>query len=163
MGEPVSHGSTERRRIQRSIPPASKEEHLERLCYDIDTVLQLQLQSYSDEAWEPVASALAEYGFGVIKGWLYTGEIFSQVARTGFGALPRCSQDWLDDDTIEELAGETVSEALHYFKFEVLMKNQMGCDQRSQPRYLLRRSVQVQVRQHLQGLAPRPARVPLQQ
>lgn len=29
--------------------------------------------SGSNEAWEPVADALAEYGFGVIKGWMHTG------------------------------------------------------------------------------------------
>lgn len=101
----------------------SSEEHLERLRNDIDTVLQLQLQSWSDEAWEPVAEALAEYGFGVIKGWMHTGQIFAEVARTGYGALPGCPRAWLDDDTIEELTGETVAKALNYFKFGVLMKN----------------------------------------
>jgi hypothetical protein len=100
----------------------SGDEHLERLRYDIDTILQLQLRSWSDEAWEPVARALTEYGFGVVKGWMYTRQIFVEVARTGYGALPQCPRDWLDDETIEELAGLTVAEALNYFKFEVLMK-----------------------------------------
>lgn len=101
----------------------SADEHLERLRYDIDTVLQLQLRSWSDEAWEPVADALAEYGFGVIKGWMHTGQIFNEVAGTGYGAIPRCPPHWFDDDTVTSLVGLTVSEALHYFKFEVLMKN----------------------------------------
>lgn len=121
--EPDSGGSTWHRLIQRNIPSMSAEEHLERLRYDIDTVLQLQLRSWSDDAWEPVAQALTEYGFGVVKGWMHSGQIYAEVARTGYGALPKCPRDWLDDDTIKSLAGHTVAEALNYFKFEVLMKN----------------------------------------
>lgn len=121
IAEPDS-GSAWPRPLQRTVPSMSTAEHLERLRYDIDTVLQLQLRSWSDEAWEPVASALAEYGFGVIKGWLHNGQIFAEVARTGYGALRRCPRHWLDDDTIEELASLTVAEALRYFKLEVLMK-----------------------------------------
>jgi hypothetical protein len=123
MPKPDSDGSLWHRPIQRSIPSMSSEEHLERLRYDIDTVLQLQLHSWSDEAWEPVAEALAEYGFGVIKGWMHAGQIYTEVARTGYGALPSCPRGWLDDDTIEELTGETVAKALNYFKFSILMKN----------------------------------------
>ena len=122
IAEPDSDGSASHPRLQRSIRPMTPEEHLERLRYDIDTVLQLQLRSWSDEAWEPVADALAEYGFGIMTGWMHTGQIFAEVARTGFGALPRCPSHWLDDDTIEELSGHTVAEALRYFKFEVLMR-----------------------------------------
>jgi hypothetical protein len=121
--EPDSDGSAWHRLIQRSIPSMSAEEHLERLRYDIDTVLQLQLRSWSDDAWEPVAQALTEYGFGVVKGWMHTGQIYAEVARTGYGALPKCRREWLNDDTIQSLAGHTVAEALNYFKFQVLMKN----------------------------------------
>jgi len=78
--EPDSDGSAWHRLIQRSIPSMSAEEHLERLRYDIDTVLQLQLRSWSDDAWEPVAQALTEYGFGVVKGWMHTG---SDLRRSG--------------------------------------------------------------------------------
>ena len=119
--EPDSDGSAWHRLIQRSIPSMSAEEHLERLRYDIDTVLQLQLRSWSDDAWEPVAQALTEYGFGVVKGWMHTGQIYAEVARTGYGALPRCPREWLDDDTIQSLAGHTVAEALNYFKFQVVL------------------------------------------
>lgn len=107
----------------RGLSPA--DEHLQRLSHDIDTVMQLQLHHWSDEAWLPVADALAEYGVGVLKGWLYTRQIFDQVARHGFGALRRCPDSWLLDDngdTIEELAGETVAAALKVFKFKILMK-----------------------------------------
>jgi hypothetical protein len=124
MPEPDCDGSLEQPDLQRYVPAMlSPEEHLERLRYDVDTVLQLQLRSYSDESWKPVANALAEYGYGVMKGWLFTRRIYSEVARGGFGSLPRCPESWLDEDTIQELAAETVAKALYYFKFEVLIKN----------------------------------------
>ena len=44
----------------------SPEQHEERLRFDVETVLQLQLSGWSDEAWEPVAEALAEYGFSIM-------------------------------------------------------------------------------------------------
>ena len=101
-----SGGGAERARIQ----PVERtaEEHLQRLRHDIDTVLQLQLYGWSDEAWAPVAEALAEYGVGVLTGWLYTREIFVQVARGSFGGLRQCPDSWLFDDngdTITGLAG----------------------------------------------------------
>jgi hypothetical protein len=40
-------------------------------------------QSDSDESWKPVVNALAEYGEGVMKGWLFTGRIYSEVAGGG--------------------------------------------------------------------------------
>ena len=135
-----------------------REEHLERLRYDVDTVLQLQLRSYSDESWKPVANALAEYGYGVMKGWLFTRRIYSEVARGGFGSLPRCPESWLDEDTIQELAAETVAKALYYFKFAVLDQKQVGPHQRCESGDLLRRSMQAPVRQRLHGVAERSRR-----
>ena len=118
------------RRIQRNVPTMTPKEHLERLRDDIDTVLQLQLRSFSDESWLPVADALAEYGFGVIRAWMHTGQIYSEVARSGYGALPPCPSAWLDEDTVQELAGETVVNALNHFKFNVLMKNKWDARKR---------------------------------
>jgi hypothetical protein len=46
--EPDSDGSAWHRLIQRSIPSMSAEEHLERLRYDIDTVLQLDVAFTGD-------------------------------------------------------------------------------------------------------------------
>lgn len=45
------------------------------------------------------------------------------MQRDGYGGLRQCPESWLDDDTIVELAGETVAAALRYFKFKVLMAN----------------------------------------
>ena len=121
-GEPT--GSTQRVPIQlQRLPEMSADEHLRRLRADVETLLEVQLHGWSDEAWEPLASALVEYGGGVIRGWMHTRLIFEEAARGGFGKVRRCPDSWLDDDTIEELTGETVAKALNYFKYEVLMAN----------------------------------------
>ena len=93
----------------------SPQEHAERLAYDVDTVLQLQLHAWSDEAWEPVAEALAEYGWAVMKGWLFNRAIFREVAKAG-APVEECPHEWLDEDTVGGLASETVAKALHEFK-----------------------------------------------
>ena len=103
-GEP--DGSSQRARIQH-VPQMSAEEHLRRLRADVDTLLEVQLRGWSDESWEPLARALVEYGMGVMRAWMHTRQIFQEVARGGFGGVRRCPDSWLDEDTIEELAGET--------------------------------------------------------
>jgi len=97
----------------------SPEQHEERLRFDVETVLQLQLSGWSDEAWEPVAEALAEYGFGVFVGWLFTGKVFAEVRKAG-QPVTVCPPSWLDDDAVQGLAGETVALAINKFK-KVLM------------------------------------------
>lgn len=97
----------------------SPEEHAQRLRYDVDAVLNLQLSGWSDDAWSPVADALAEYGYAVIVGWLFTGKIYAQVKAIGKPVTP-CPPDWLDDDAVQSLADETVALAIHKFK-EVLI------------------------------------------
>lgn len=93
----------------------SPAEHEQRLQFDSETVLQLQLSGWSDEAWEPVAEALAEYGFGVFVGWLITGKVFAEVKKVG-QPVTVCPRSWLDDDEVQEMAGETVALALNKFK-----------------------------------------------
>jgi 3-polyprenyl-4-hydroxybenzoate decarboxylase len=61
---------------------------------------------------------------------MHTGQIYSEVARSGYGALPPCPSAWLDEDTVQELAGETVVNALNHFKFNVLMKNKWDATKR---------------------------------
>lgn len=47
----VARNATLQRRVR-----MSPEEHAERLRYDVDTVLKLQLSAWSDDAWAPVPS-----------------------------------------------------------------------------------------------------------
>ncbi len=97
----------------------SPQEHEERLRYDSQTVLELQLSGWSAEAWSPVAEALAEYGFAVMVGWLFTGKVFAEVSKVGQPVRP-CPSWWLDDDAVTSLADETVAIAIDKFQ-QVLM------------------------------------------
>jgi hypothetical protein len=106
----------------------SPDEHAERLRYDVDALLKLQLSGWSDEVWSPVAEALAEYGYAVMAGWLVTGKIYAQVKAIGKPVTP-CPHAWMDDEAIQTLADETVALAIRKFKkvlFEGAWKAERG-------------------------------------
>lgn len=91
---PVANAAT----VQR-LTRMSAEEHEARLRYDAETVFQLQLNAWSDRTWAPVAEALAEYGYAVMVGWLYTGRVYGEVSAIG-KPVPPCPSSWLDDHEI---------------------------------------------------------------
>lgn len=118
---PVANAAT----VQR-LTRMSAEEHEARLRYDAETVFQLQLNAWSDRTWAPVAEALAEYGYAVMVGWLYTGRVYGEVSAIG-KPVPPCPSSWLDDHTIQSLANEVVARAIRKFK-AVLMDNAWKSD-----------------------------------
>jgi len=99
----------------------SEAEHLERLRADVEVVLNLQLSSFDDAAWKPLADALTEYGFAVMRSWIATGQIFKLAVR-GVGQVAPPPQGWMNQDEAESIAGEVVTLALAEFKNEVLAK-----------------------------------------
>lgn len=110
-------------RLQRCVPVQSQDEHLERLRADVDAVLTLQLSDFADEAWAPLAEALAEYGFGVMRAWIASGQIFRELARgRDFAKASPPLAAWLTKDEAESIAGEVVTLALRAFKDDVLAK-----------------------------------------
>lgn len=115
----AEHATLQRLASPKKFAQLSAAEHEARLRYDVDTVLALQLSSWSDRAWAPVAEALAEYGYGVIAGWTFTGKVFGEVKRIGKGVRP-CPASWLDEEAVCSLADETVALAIRKFK-QVLM------------------------------------------
>ncbi|MFJ4651027.1 hypothetical protein ACIP5Y_07115 [Nocardia sp. NPDC088792] len=73
-------------------------------------------------AWESTAAHLAEYAYGIMRGWIYTGAIVGQVRNaTGIGI--RWEPGLHDLDTAEELAGITIAVALDRFH-RILAGNQ---------------------------------------
>ncbi|MGX5694221.1 RNA polymerase sigma factor [Dermacoccus abyssi] len=90
-------------------------DHAKRLRYDAETVLALQLYEWSDNAWMPVADALAEYGFAVMRAWIATGKIYPEMKRVNRSLRP-CPQGWQDEETVVSLAGETTALAIREFK-----------------------------------------------
>lgn len=93
----------------------------ERLGGDEELLLKLQLSSFADRDWNPVAQELARYGYAVISSWIRNRSIYRKVKqRTGYGLS--ALDDWpTDDHTVSDIATDTVIDALHYFKTNVLM------------------------------------------
>lgn len=109
--------------VQRRVPSFTEEEHLERLRADVDAVLTLQLSNFSDEAWEPLATALVEYGFAVMRAWTASGRIFKELAASrSFAKVSPPPEGWLTSEEAESIAGEVVTLALRAFKEDVLAK-----------------------------------------
>ncbi|MFE1409200.1 hypothetical protein ACFW5D_37950, partial [Streptomyces sp. NPDC058770] len=83
-------------------------------------LLTLQLGQFSDYDWNPVALELARYGIAVLTSWLRSRLIFARVKqRTGYHLAMLDS--WPDDDTAIDLAHDTVTDALNYFRDRILM------------------------------------------
>ena len=96
-------------------------ERIRRLGGDEELLLKLQLSSFADRDWNPVAQELARYGLAVITSWTRKHSIYRKVKqRTGYG-LPTLD-DWpTDEHAINDIAEDTVVEALGYFKNNVLL------------------------------------------
>ncbi len=93
----------------------------ERLGGDEELLLKLQLSSFADHDWKPVAEELARYGYAVIVSWLHNRSIYAKVRqRTRFG-LPTLDNWPTHEHTVNDIATDTVIEALDYFKNKVLM------------------------------------------
>lgn len=95
-------------------------ERLERLAADRELVQRLALHGYEGTEWKKFATALAEYGFQVMKAWIKSGLVFAKCASKGVGLrnlhdVPR------SDDDAGEIAGETVALAIRSFREKVLV------------------------------------------
>lgn len=96
-------------------------ELLQRLGGDEELLLKLQLSGFADRDWNPVAQEFARYGLAVITSWIRKRSVYQKVKRrTGYG-LPTLD-DWPSDEhALNDIAEDTVVEALGYFKNSVLM------------------------------------------
>lgn len=95
------------------------EQHLDRLAADVQLRDRLMFSGYAGRDWETFRGALAAYGVQVLVAWCITGKIFVECQRINFTIRRRRSTITLDDAM--ELAGETVAEALVFFREEVLI------------------------------------------
>lgn len=96
-------------------------DRIDRLSADYQWVNDLALARFEGAQWDFFVEELAKYGMGVIGGWMRTGLIWERCREKGLGGLPAVSRPFTKDE-LAELTGETVSKALHHFKFDVLMK-----------------------------------------
>lgn len=97
------------------------EERIDRLAGDRDLEAELRLTGFAGPNYIAFANEIARYGVAVIRGWIYRGQIFAEVARKSFGALPPEPHPGAMVDDAEGLADETVVRALEAFRTKVLL------------------------------------------
>ncbi len=80
---------------------------------------RLALAGFEGHEWEAFRADLAGYAIARIRTWTANGKIFALCASQGFGSLPVADRT---PEDAEDLAVETVAEALNFFRDRVLMK-----------------------------------------
>lgn len=99
---------------------ADELERLRRLQADEELLLVLQFEQFTGPLWERFSRELSRYGLGVMRAWIRHGTIYGKAkALTGY-CLGRI-EGWPDDQTIDDIATDTVVAALIYFRDKVLM------------------------------------------
>jgi hypothetical protein len=100
------------------LPPA---ERADRLAGDAELVRHLKRQEFQGEDWEFFVNELARYGLAVVSGWMRSGLMAAKCAekKIAVPALPDVVRD--DSDAIDEIATETVAEAIIHFRDDVLV------------------------------------------
>jgi hypothetical protein len=99
----------------------SPAERLDRLAGDAELVATLRAAGFAGQDWDFFVEELARYGIAVISGWLRAGVMQAKCAekRIRVPALPETARR--DVETLNEIALETVAEALNHFRDDVLV------------------------------------------
>lgn len=96
-------------------------ERLDRLAGDADLVEHLRRQGFQGQDWDFFVNELAKYGIAVVGGWMRRGVMAAKCAekKIRVPSLP----DWIrsDNEAVEDIATETVAEALNHFRDDVLI------------------------------------------
>jgi DNA-directed RNA polymerase specialized sigma24 family protein len=98
-------------------------EHEERLKADGELFDSLMLQGFDGPDWEKFRRALAEYAVRVLRSWIRSGRIAQECARQKCPCMPLTARARSREES-QDLATDTVAEALCFFRDEVLGKGQ---------------------------------------
>ncbi len=98
-------------------------EALDRLAGDRQLLLDLHLHAYSGASWNQFATALAEYGYQVIRSWLRNGRIFAKCAEKRIVVTNAPPELSLNAGDRKELTYDTVGIAISRFRDKVLVPN----------------------------------------
>ncbi len=100
------------------LPPA---ERAERLAGDGELVQYLRQEGFEGENWDFFVNELARYGLAVVTGWMRRGLMAAKCAQKNI-AVPTLPDNIRDDPhAIDEIATETVAEAIVHFRDDVLV------------------------------------------
>lgn len=97
------------------------EERVDRLAGDRELEAALRADGFRGRDYDLFAIEIAKYGWAVIRGWIYKGQIAGEVKRKGFGALEPEPRAGAMIEDAEGLADETVVLALTAFRDKVLV------------------------------------------
>ena len=97
------------------------EEKFDRLAGDRELAAALRSSGFRGRNYDLFANEIAKYGWAVIRGWIYKGQIRGEVKRKGFGALDPEPRPGAMIEDAESLADETVVRALIAFRDKVLI------------------------------------------
>jgi DNA-directed RNA polymerase specialized sigma24 family protein len=94
----------------------------ERLLEDADLVNELRQLNFAGPLYEVFEEVLARYGLSVTRAWIRQGAIFGKCREKGISGLAEAPPGALTKpDVAEQLAGETVAQALRGFHDTVLV------------------------------------------
>jgi RNA polymerase sigma factor (sigma-70 family) len=96
-------------------------DRVDRLAGDRELAEALRADGFRGRNYDFFATEIAKYGWAVIRGWIYKGQIRGEVARKGFGALEPEPRPGAMIEDAESLADETVVLALGAFRDKVLV------------------------------------------
>ncbi len=120
-GDPSVHKWAVRQAARADRERDQAEERVDRLAGDRDLAEALRVDGFQGRNYDFFATEIAKYGWSVIRGWIYKGQIRGEVARKGFGSLePEPRWGAMVEDA-ESLADETVVLALRGFRDNVLI------------------------------------------
>ncbi|WP_282837989.1 RNA polymerase sigma factor [Microbacterium flavum] len=97
------------------------EERIDRLAGDRELEVALRAAGFRGRDYDLFAGEIAKYGWAVIRGWIYKGQIGAEVKRKGFGALESEPRVGAMVEDAEGLADETVVLALTAYRDKVLV------------------------------------------
>jgi DNA-directed RNA polymerase specialized sigma24 family protein len=99
----------------------SPEERLDRLAGDTDLVKSLREQDFEGADWDFVVNELVKYGIAVVGGWVRRGVMKSKCAEKRIRVPETPDHIRSDVEALEDIASETVAEAIVYFRDDVLV------------------------------------------
>jgi DNA-directed RNA polymerase specialized sigma24 family protein len=96
-------------------------EQVDRLAADSALYADLRRQGFTGQDYQYVETVLARYGHAIIAGWLTRRTIEAKCREKKLRHVPNLEEVDLGISDVDEIADETVAEALFYFRDRVLI------------------------------------------
>lgn len=103
---------------------------VDRIAADRDLLYRLQVAAFAGPEWDYFADIIVRYGFPVMYAWIRTGVVVEKCRQHGIerGLPPGKFAGRIQHADADDLAIQTVAEAVSYFRDVVLMRNKWRPD-----------------------------------